>query len=520
MVISRVAIRNFLERKLNNSDKVKRFKRKRLLYKCDAIGLQWPKTIEPYTHQLACLLLGWKHSEYLFFLDMGLGKTFVSLLLFHNRKALGKHDKRLLVLAPASANVSTWEDEIVERFPNTKVLALTPEVAGKKRIEKIEEGDYDILISTYAGFLSHVTSKNEKVSKKTNKTTGWVPDTAKIKAFADLFDSVVFDESTAMLRRHDSLMSRVSYQFAGRLRYRYALTGTPHGTSPEHLWSQFRIVDRGKTLGTTLGIFRSAFFLEKKDYWKGKVYEFDGRYTEQLSRMLKHRSVRYEESECLDLPKLVKGTVVSTFSLEAWAYYKTMADELAQSKGDFKACESAFIRMRQISAGFLKIKTPEGGEHVIKFKENPKLDSLVSWLENVPENEKVVIFNEYIVSGELICERLKKEKVSHVRIYGGTRNKGEALKRFKTDPKVKVLVLNNSSGAYGLNLQAATYGAVYESPTDPVVRRQLMKRIHRGGQTKPVFIYDFILRKSKDADILKSIESGEDLFKKIVGDKK
>lgn len=520
MVISRLAVRRFLDRKLRNSARVKRFTRKSLERRCAKAGLSWPDHLRPYKHQLACLLLGHRYPRYLFFLDMGLGKTVVSLLLFANRRQAGDHPGRLLVLVPASTNVTTWEDEVGTHTPHLRVLGLTPQLGGEERREAIGGGDYDVLVSTYAGFLNHVTDAAVgKGGARSKKASGWRLSDPKVRAFAKGFGTVVFDESTAMLRTHNSLMSRAAAKLASKIPHCYALTGTPHGTNPEHLWSQFKIVDRGETLGTTLGLFRAAYFLEKKDYWKGKVYNFDARMAKHLARTLRHRSIRYEEAECMDLPRLVTGKRVATFTPEAWAYYKKMADELAASKGNFQACESAFIRMRQISGGFLNVTNPEGDVHTIRFKDNPKLDALVDWIGEVPAGEKIVVFNEYILSGELVCERLKKEKVKHLRIYGGTRKKGDVLRRFKADPRIRVLVLNNSSGAYGLNLQVATYGAIYESPTDPVVRRQLMKRMHRGGQTRPVFIYDFLLRKSKDAEILQAIEQGEDLFRKIVDDR-
>jgi SNF2 family DNA or RNA helicase len=148
-------------------------------------------------------------------------------------------------------------------------------------------------------------------------------------------------------------------------------------------------------------------------------------------------------------------------------------------------------------------------------KQNPKLEALIELLRELDPTRKVLVFNEYIKTGEIICARLKKEKVPHLRLYGATKKKQDVIDRFRGG-KHRVLVINSQSGAFGLNLQVASVVVFYESPVDPVVRRQAEKRSHRSGQTRKVLIYDLIVKGSVDEKIVECIKRGENLFKSVV----
>ena len=79
-----------------------------------------------------------------------------------------------------------------------------------------------------------------------------------------------------------------------------------------------------------------------------------------------------------------------------------------------------------------------------------------------------------------------------------------------------MLLLNSASGGFGLNLQAANYEFFFETPSDPIIVRQCIKRAHRGGQKRKVFCYFLCNKGSVEEDMLNAIENDEDLFNRVV----
>ena len=135
---------------------------------------------------------------------------------------------------------------------------------------------------------------------------------------------------------------------------KYDLTGTPFGRNPMDLWTQFYAIDRGATLGKTLGIFRECFFTTKINYWGGYEYTFDSKMEKKLYQVLKNRSLYYKDTECQDLPEQVFTDVVVSFPVDTHQYYKKVVEELIASKGNYQLMQNAFMRMRQIASGYMR----------------------------------------------------------------------------------------------------------------------------------------------------------------------
>ncbi|TFH58344.1 MAG: DEAD/DEAH box helicase [Gemmatimonadales bacterium] len=172
--------------------------------------------------------------------------------------------------------------------------------------------------------------------------------------------------------------------------------------------------------------------------------------------------------------------------------------------------KNVYTRLRQLTAGFIPIR--EGGtRRNIYFDKNPKLEALLDLLEEIPGGEKVIVFNEFVSSGDRISEEFTKLKVPFVRLFSGTADKVGTVDKFKKDKKIRVL-LGSRSLCYGLNLQLAHHMIVFESPDSTILRDQLEHRIVRMGQTEHSFIWDLLVENSVDGKILQSLRDGRDLF--------
>jgi SNF2 family DNA or RNA helicase len=154
----------------------------------------------------------------------------------------------------------------------------------------------------------------------------------------------------------------------------------------------------------------------------------------------------------------------------------------------------------------------------MEFDENPKLELLIDLIKET--EGKVVVALEYIKSGDIVCARLKKEKIKFERIYGETKDKVDTKDRFVQNEECKVLVGNIKSIGLGLDglQKVCSYLFIYESPSSNIDRMQLEDRIHRGGQKNVTFIYDLVLKhkESVEEKILSFIREGKDFFQYLI----
>lgn len=467
---------------------------------------------DPWRHQAACFAIGCALPHFLFFLDVGGGKTKLVCDVFHFRR-LRDGVKRMLVLVLSDTHYDTWREQVAEHRPELRVVAL--EGARADRHELIL-ADAEVFLINYEGLMSYLTRLQPGKE-------GRQVDYDAARVFAQHFDMVVFDEVHQVGNRA-SLRFRMCAQLSKYIPVRYGLTGSPFGRNPERLFTQFLIVDGGATLGATLGMFRAAFFTAKDNYWGGVDYTFDEREVELLHRMLNHRSIRYKEREIRDVPKVNRVRHTLSFGVDAEEYYARVRDEFQRAKGNLIEQQNSYLRMRQACAGFLSMKDEGTGERsVVPFVTNPKLLELEALVDSLPEWEKVIVFHEFVPAGDAICDMLTRKKVKWARA-GGTRSPGRsklAVRRFKEDQSVRWLVANNSSGATtGINPHMVCRRIVFfDSPDDPVIRKQAEGRLRPALNPKRCYIHDFVIRRSVDETVLGFIAQGESLFQAIVNGK-
>ena len=506
MVMSRRAVERFANREFNDSRIIKRFSKKALQEKMKKYGGLDQFVKPPFKHQLASWFLGTKYNGYLFLLDMGLGKTKIMFDLFRWRYRLFV-SKRMLVLVPGQVNVYGWQDEAEIHAPDIKFAPVIGD--DQRKWDMVDDPKYQVVCMTYAAFLRLVCVFVRKTKKKRQMAI----DPKLLKYYRSLFDTVVFDECD-YLRSRDAITFRACRRFADHCSFTYALTGTPFGDDPHDLWSQFRLADGGETFGSDLGLFRDLFFRKVYDHWKTFKYNFDKKQSTLLQRMVRHRSIRYADYECNDLPRCTIVPVTIPMNQEAEDTHASLLLKLRESSGQFGLIDNSYVRLRQLVSGYIVVKV-EKEKAVVPFKPNPKLDLLEDLLCMVPPGEKSIVFNWYRDTGAIIEGLLKRMGIKYVRIWSGASNNVKLLDRYNHDPEVQVL-LGSKSIVYGANLQIANRMFIYENPSSPKERKQLVKRIDRTGQTKPTFVYDLIMRHSIDQMILNAQKLGKNLFDMII----
>jgi SNF2 family DNA or RNA helicase len=508
VAISREAVREFLGRDFDDWRWIKKVPRADLEAEVAALRVRPAFRTRPWDHQLACFLIGLSAPEMLYLLDMGAGKTKIIADLFTQRLREG-NARRALVGVPRLINIDSWEEDL-DRHSDLHSLLVNCEDIEEKRERLLNPGKAEIVVSDYQGL--HWALSRKVKGKRGPKLER---DDKLVRRAQKLYDFVAADE-IHKLSNKDNLQHGIVNQLMSAARYRYGATGTLFGRDVQALWAAFRLVDRGETFGPNLGIFRAAFFREEMNAWKGTTYVFDKTKDRALNRMIQHRSIRYEEAEISDLPKRVHLKHVVDMSAEQRSHYDRALEGLINAGGQLAELDAAWLRMRQIASGYLAWKDG-AGDHVVRFKDNPKLDWLESKIDEMGDS-KVVVCHDYTETGAMICERLKARGIGHARYYGGTRDKSATRRRFLDDPACRVLVMNSESGGTGNDglQRVARYMIFYETPTPPITRKQTEKRIHRPGQERRSFIWDVIADRSLDAGILAQIREGVDIHSRVV----
>lgn len=520
MAISKKGLDDYWARKMRRSSKVKQLTDEELDRKLEVRGIV--THTEMRFAQKVCFLLAWEYPRYLIFLGMGGGKTKVSLDLFSNRKLFGELD-RLLVLVPNVVNLGAWGDEVARHAPELSFQML--DGAGADARWSQVEGGADVVVMTFQGFsmLCSQKQKNDRTKKNEMK-----PHDPSIRRMASNFGMVVLDESTT-IKSKDSLAFKCINKLGKSIKYIYALTGTPFDKDPRDLWSQFFAIDRGETLGETIGLYRAAFFREESNYWGGVDYIFRRQLKHKLARRIENRSVRFSEAECQDLPPSVGGIGGQLMKVSVELpkaqipFYQKQKTEYREA-GKKMQLTPSYMKMRTICSGWLGA-TDESGERMeLEFPQCASIDAVIELLHEIPENEPVIVVCWYQITCGLLMKRLKKEKVPALLINGKT-PKGQKLKNMQEfqGGKKRVLVATTAISK-GVNLQdVCRYMIFLESPDSQIERSQIERRILRERKSKDgksCYFYDIVTRvvgePSVNDSILESLTTGKNLHDCVV----
>ncbi len=507
MIIPKTAIKAFLKRPLRDCNTYKSLSETQLDKRMERLPVKPPIWFRLRHHQQVSFLLGAELKRAYLALDTGTGKTLLSIALTRYFRKLGVV-KCVLVLVPTKGVKYEWAREITKHSPKTSYCVLAG--SSQDKWDQFSDGRPLIVITTYAGLMRMVCKLT-----KTRKGNKLKPDKAKINQLLKTVDGLILDEATGA-KSAGKLPFRICRQISKQAKIVFALSGTPFGRDPTDLWGQMYLVDHGETLGPTPGLFRAAFFSSKINYWGGYEHTFKIKMQGTLNRMLANRMINYEADKA-DLPHVVPIVKEVKLPVDAVVYVQRAEQAIIDAHGNYQAMRNAFLRMRQISSGFLGYyDDEEGSKAQFEFDDTQKLDLLMSIIESIRPECKIVVFYEYNYSASMIVRELKELKIGHVQIYGGTRHHEKLLHQFDHDPDCRIMLLQNSGG-FGLNLQVAQYALFFESPVSPIVRKQAERRVERQGSLhNRVFRYDLVVQRTFDTRILTMLAHGKDLFEAII----
>lgn len=391
---------------------------------------------------------------------------------------------KTLVVLPSTL-IENWLDE-VQKYTDMSAIALTGTRA--QRLVKLDR-PADIYIINYEA-LRIIT--DSLIYKK--------------------FDLAVFDESQA-LKGHTTQQSKAAYRIAMSCPHRLILTGTPIHNGPLDCFGQFRVLSPD-IFGTSYYRFRATYAL---------MGGFMGRQVLKYINMDKFKNIIMKcssiktKEEVLDLPPRTYETIHVDLTEEQARMYKELKEDfLASCKGEIVTAPvmlTRLMRFSQITAGFFK--TIEGKE--ISYEKNPKQEWLIEWLKD--HGHKTVVFVRFIKELKDLEERLTKEGIRFVSVFGGVKERIELVTQFNRDPNITVFIGQIDTAGQGINLQSAAYVTFLSNNYSYGDREQAESRIHRQGQKALNCTYlDVVARGTIDEQVLKILKKKESLAGMLTSD--
>lgn len=465
---------------------------------------KYPYKTEPYEHQRLALKESAEKTEYAYFMEMGTGKTKVTIdnmaWLYMQRKITAS-----LIIAPKSV-YTNWQSEIETHLPDVlKYDVYRWNLDKPKDYFKFQKSkDLKIFLINVEA-LSTKRGLNACVEYlKTNK-----------------LNMVVLDESTTIKNR-TAIRTKNILKLRSLSSIRRILTGSPITKSPLDLYTQCAFLNPELLGFSSYLTFRNRY-AEMGDIPVGanrwisipKYYKN----LEELENKLKGFSSRVRKDECLDLePKVRQKRNIELDGDAKKIYEKLRTNALAivqDSTISFSNKLTEIIKLHQVCNGFTK---NDDGE--IMQLHNQKLKALEEILEET--DGKVIIWANYIYNIQEIIAFLEKKygKESVVSIYGAidVETRKEAVEKIQKNPKVRFLVGNPTTGGFGLTLTACNTVIYYSNNYNLEVRMQSEDRAHRMGQKGTVVYVDIVAKGTLDEAIMKSLTKKGRVAAKTLGE--
>jgi hypothetical protein len=151
------------------------------------------------------------------------------------------------------------------------------------------------------------------------------------------------------------------------------------------------------------------------------------------------------------------------------------------------------------------------------------LSYLVSQILKHYQSEKILVFYQGDNSAYYIAQILELLDIKH-EIYAKSLRasmKSDYVVRFNESDDQRVLLMDVNQAAFGLNLSSASRIYFVNPVCRPSVEAQAIKRAHRIGQTRPVFVETLVLKDSIEDKMLersKRMTSAEHNNAKVLED--
>lgn len=427
---------------------------------------------KPHNYQSYAIEYIKNHPVSAVLLDMGLGKTVISLtaiadLLFDSFLA-----HRILVIAPLRVARDTWPAEL-KKWSHLKHLSFAVAVGPPADRKAALMSNADITI---------INRENVQ----------WLIDDSGMPFH---FDTVVIDELSSF-KNPQSKRFKSLLKVRPKIKRIIGLTGTPSSNGLMDLWAEFRLLDMGHRLGRFITQYRNNYFIPDKR--NGQIiYSYKPLpYAEEaIYKQISDITISMKSTDYLQMPELVSSQYEVQLSEDERERYEQLKAEfvLNISNEEITAANAASLTGKLVQLANGAIYTDSGD--IMEFH-NSKLDALEDLIEAA--NEKPVLV-AYWFKHDL--QRIKK------RFTVRELKSGKDIEDWNSG-KIPVAVIHPASAGHGLNLQSGGSTLIWFGLTWSLeLYQQTNARLYRQGQrSETVIIQHIIAKNTIDEQIIKALK--------------
>lgn len=414
------------------------------------------------------------------FLDMGLGKTSITLTAINDLLFDSFEVRRVLVIAPLRVARDTWTAE-ANKWDHLQNLICSVVVgtAAQRRAALMRSADIYII-------------NRENVQ--------WLIEESGIPFD---FDMVVIDELSSF-KNHQTKRFKALLKVRPKVSRIVGLTGTPASNGLMDLWAEFRILDMGQRLGRFITKYRTDYFTPDKR--NGQIiysYKPLPHAEDAIYRQISDITISMKSTDHLQMPELVSSKYMVRLSKDEQEKYTDLKQKLVLSLDgvEITAANAASLsgKLSQMANGALY---DDGGE-TIRIHDR-KLDALEDIIEAANGKPLLVAywFKHDLVR---ISERLQKLHIPFSRL-----DDAASIRRW-SNGEIPVALIHPASAGHGLNLQSGGSTLVWFGLTWSLeLYQQTNARLWRQGQQADTVVVQHIVTKGTiDERIMKALSQKE-----------
>lgn len=405
-------------------------------------------------------------------IDMGLGKTRI-VLEYIQRADI----QTTLVVAPLRVALHTWPSEIKKWAP---MLTFNVLHGSNKSMSKW----FNVFIINYEGLK-------------------WLIHEPMYKFFKGL---LIIDEGS-MVKSPKSQRFKILNKIRGLFSHVFVLSGTPMPNGYQDLWSQYFLLDRGKSLGATYTTFFNRYFLSLESF---RIVPRSRVLLNEIPTRVAPVTFRLSSEDYSKLPPAITidKEIMLTPKLEK--VYKDLEHDFAirlNEETNITALNAAVLstRLRQFCQGFLYYEEDEGRK-TVDFH-NLKVETLASCIDELNGHPTLVAVQ---FKADII--KIQKALGALPVVAGGVDSKTSVkyIEEWNAG-KIPVLLVHPGSISHGVNLQHGGNNIVWYAQTWNMEHyQQLNGRLRRQGQKKPVVITRLLTRNTIEHKVIAALaQKGE-----------
>lgn len=428
----------------------------------------------PHDYQIYATNFVLEHPVAAVLLEMGLGKSVITLTAINELLYDRFEVRKVLVIAPLRVARDTWPAEI-EKWDHLKGLT------------------YSVVIGTESE-RKEALRKSAGIYLINRENVDWLINKS---GFPFDFDMVVIDElssfKSASAKRFKSLL-----KVRPKVKRIVGLTGTPSSNGLMDLWAEFRILDMGERLGRYITHYRNNFFVpDKRNQQMVFSYKPRSGAEDAIYRLISDITISMKSADFLKMPECIMNEVEVNLSEKEWSVYDELRQEMVVSLEDeeIDAANAAALsgKLLQMANGAIYNEEKE-----VFYIHDRKLDALEDLIEGA-NGKPVLVAYWYNHDLERIKKRFRVREIKNSKDIKDWNN-GE----------IPIAVIHPASAGHGLNLQSGGSTLIWFGLTWSLeLYQQTNARLWRQGQKSTVVIHHIISKDTIDEDVMKALRLKE-----------